>query len=123
MSRESLERYWASVPRYKSWQQIVKEEQMKCAVVKSEKFANGQVKRIESVEIRDLTPIQAENLSEIAAIVSLEGVGVGGSVVVYEDRVAKQALMTAEQREMLETLALECAHRRAQYDGRNGWIS
>ena len=96
---------------------------MKCAVVKTRSYTNGQVKAIESVEIRELTPVAAENLSEVATVVALEGIGFGDMTTIYEGREVRQALMTPEQRSYLERRALECARRAAHYDERNGWIS
>lgn len=84
---------------------------MKYAVVK--RAGNGN--HIESIEFRELTRTQAENLSEIAAVVSL-ATNAGGTSTIYRNRRAEQAFVNYD--ELLET-----ARRAAQRSERNGWIS
>ena len=123
MSRESLERYWASVPRYRGWKQIIEEMEgtMNCIIVKGIE-RNGKVIGA-TYEQADLSADKAREISHAATVVSLEGVGLNNMTTFYEGGRVSQTLMTPEQRELLETRALECARRAAQYDGRNGWIS
>ena len=92
---------------------------MRCAEVKSERYENGQVKRIVDVRIRELNPVQAENLSEVAAVVVMQA-GIGGFATIYEDREMRQALVDLNA---LEDMALEFERRRAQYDPHLGHMS
>lgn len=88
---------------------------MEYAVLKTEKWPNGQVKRFTSAEIRELTDTQAENLSEVATIVSMTP-SFRGYTAVYEDRVIRQALVDLDA-------IRELVFRFRSRDGRNGLIS
>ena len=88
---------------------------MQYAVAKVSRYANGQAKRFESIEIRELTETQAVNLSEVAVVIGLKP-AFGGRVTVYEDRIARQALVSLEE-------LRELAFKHSRRDGRNGIIS
>lgn len=66
------------------------------------------------VELRELTEVMAENLSETATVVSMEFIG--GKTTVWRDRVP--SVVGVDGGTLLEL------KRRAEWrDGRNGWIS
>ena len=84
---------------------------MKYAIVKRNPSGTAIVK----VEFRELTATQAENLSEIAAVVSMTP-SMGGKSTVYIDRVARQAVVNYDE-------LYELARRNVQHSERGGWIS
>ena len=89
---------------------------MKCAVCRSIENRSGEVVSM-FVELHDYTPIQMENLSEVAIVVVLEGLGASeGLATVYENRVTRQTWINQDA-------LRELARKQAQTDGRNGYIS
>ena len=127
-NRERLERFWSGRPRYVSGAELIergnreraeREETMRCVALKVERYENGQVKRITDAWRAEYNPVQAENMSESAIVVSLER-GIGGLATIYEDRRTRQAIIDGE---MLEALAMEKERRRAQSGEREGWVS
>ena len=84
---------------------------MKYAIVKRDPSGTAIVK----VEFRELTTNQAENLSEIAAVVSMTP-SMGGMSTVYIDRVASQSYVNYDE-------LYELARRNVQRSEHGGWIS
>ena len=80
---------------------------MECAVVRR----NGDSL---NVTIRDLSPVAAENLSELAVVVAMTP-GCELSTV-YQNRTTRQAYVNRDD-------LRELARKQAQYDERCGWIS
>ena len=84
---------------------------MQYAIVKR----SADKRRVESVEFRELTRTQAENLSEIAAVVSMAPTP-SGLHAVYRERNLSQSMVNIDE-------LYELARRNAQQSARNGWIS
>ena len=84
---------------------------MQYAIVKRSADKN----RIESVVFRELTETAAENMSEVAAVVSMVP-SMGGMSTVYIERVASQCYVNHDE-------LYELARKSAQMSRHNGWIS